>query len=373
MPCIITYSLKPEAASSDDYYRTISAYAESWIARTNSQVHELVTGFRAFRMGRGELDRSDAEYAFELLTLGVLLREHRQDIFIPPKWTGQWLQWLLASQERHPRAERIFKAMRGWLGWFSRSVSARRQGGDLSRALIAWLTTNDETVKAARLSQWQDYFDQSGNIVKQDAIALCLKLAEEFAETSLETLGKYTQDVEPFLVKEAPKHRHRYDVRLLTNTRQEYHLGMLGTEILNQVFRQSFLATARKMVILPPCMCAPAEKCLAVETPLGAKCQACTPGCRVNQITKLGEKRGFGVTMIPDNVKIFSSGEGLESVGLVGISCALTNWNGGWETGSLGIPAQGVLLDYVGCKIHWDKVGFPTDVNLKKLQEILNV
>jgi len=148
---------------------------------------------------------------------------------------------------------------------------------------------------------------------------------------------------------------------------------MLGTELLNRAYRQRFLATRRKMVIVPRCMCAPAEKCKAIETPFGAKCQACTPACRVNQITKLGEKRGFGVTMIPDDVKVFGSGTGAESIGLVGVSCALTNWNGGWDAGASGIPAQGLLLDYVGCKIHWDKEGIPTEANLKGLLEILGI
>jgi hypothetical protein len=120
-------------------------------------------------------------------------------------------------------------------------------------------------------------------------------------------------------------------------------------------------------------MRAPAEKCKAIDTSFGAKCQACTPTCRVNQITKLGEKRGFSVYLIPDKVQVFSSEKEKESIGLVGISCVLTNWNGGWDTGALGIPAQGLLLDYVGCKIHWDKEGIPTDTNLKMLQKVLGV
>ena len=162
-----------------------------------------------------------------------------------------------------------------------------------------------------------------------------LRWPKSLHETSREALGRYTENVEGFLEKEAPNHRHRYDARLLSSSRLEYHLGMLGTEILNRAYRNRFLATRRKMVILPPCMCAPAKECKAVETPFGARCQACTPSCRVNQITKLGEKRGFSVTMIPDDVKVFGSGKDVGSIGLVGVSCALTNWNGGWDAGAL--------------------------------------
>jgi hypothetical protein len=39
----------------------------------------------------------------------------------------------------------------------------------------------------------------------------------------------------------------------------------------------------------------------------------------------------------------------------------------------LSIPAQGVLLDYMGCKYHWDEQGIPTDTNITKLLEVLGI
>jgi uncharacterized protein len=239
--------------------------------------------------------------------------------------------------------------------------------------VAAWLRANGESAKEKRFEEWSKYFDAIREPFTETAVSRCLELADDFADTSRDALGKYTENVERFLKDEAPRYRHRYDARLVSSTRLEYHLGMLGTEILNRAFRERFLLTGRKMVILPPCMCAPEKECKSIETPFGAKCQACTPSCRVNQITRLSEKRGFSVTMIPDDVKVFDSGQKIESIGLVGVSCALTNWNGGWDAGALGIPAQGLLLDYVGCKFHWDKEGFPTDTNLKRLQELLGV
>jgi hypothetical protein len=72
---------------------------------------------------------------------------------------------------------------------------------------------------------------------------------------------------------------------------------------------------------------------------------------------------------------VFGGGAGagaLGVVGVVGVSCALTNWSGGWDADALGIPAQGVLLDYVGCAYHWDAAGIVTDMNLKKLLEVVS-
>ncbi len=373
MTRIITYSLRPDSPRSDEYHHTISAFAVSWLSHSIPQVLDLVNGFREYRRSRGETDRSDAEYAFELLALGVLLREHGKEASHMPGWAERLMSGLVATQNRQPRLKSIIKVLRGWLGWMLERLSGRERSDDIVAPMIAWLGANEETVKQERFEQWHGYFKSKDRLFTQTAVSRCLQLADEFAEASMIALGKYTVNVERFLAEEAPKHRCRYDMRLLMRTRLEYHLGMLGTEILNQAYRQRFLSTRRKMIIVPPCMCSPAETCKAIETPFGAKCQACTPGCRVNQVTKLGEKLGFLVTMIPDDVKVFGIGKDVESIGLVGVSCALTNWNGGWEAGSLGIPAQGLLLDYVGCSIHWDRVGIPTDTNFKRLKEIVGV
>lgn len=373
MTRIITYSLKADSPNSDEYHRAIASFADSWLTQATPQVLDLITGFREHRRGHNQTDRSDSEYVFELLVLGVNLHEHGNEASHMPKWTGYLLGRLVSIQNSKPQLEKAIKSLRGWLGWAVNQASGRKKRVESVSRLIDWLKGNDETVKAERIEEWHTYFKSKGDSFTQNAISRCLKLTNEFALVSLEVLGKYTENVEPFLEKEAPKYRRRYDARLLSRTRLEYHLGMIGTEILSLAYRQRFLAAKHKMVIVPPCMCAPAEKCRAIETPIGAKCQSCTPGCRVNQITKLGEKRGFSVTMIPDDVKVFGSGKDTGGVGLVGISCVLTNWNGGWDAGTAGIPAQGLLLDYVGCSIHWDKVGIPTDTNIKKLQEILNI
>ncbi len=227
------------------------------------------------------------------------------------------------------------------------------------------------TTKADRISQWRDFIYAGDIEAADEAIKSSILLAKEFSKESTQVLGKYTEMVEQFLVTSAPKHRWQYDHSFVTKTRLEYHLGMLGTELLNQVQRGSFLSTDHKVVFVPPCMSAPSENCKAIETAMGAKCAACTPSCRVNQITKLGIKKGFEVFMIPDDFRSLSSGSKAGKIGVVGISCALTNWNGGWDTSILGIPAQGVLLDYVGCKFHWDKYGIPTDTNIRKLLFII--
>ena len=119
------------------------------------------------------------------------------------------------------------------------------------------------------------------------------------------------------------------------------------------------------------------DECKAVETPLGERCVHCTPACRVNQVSGLGEKLGFDVFIIPHELSVFSTGkvdpEKGKAVGVVGVSCPLTNPTGGWETRGLGIHAQGLLLDYCGCVWHWHDQGIPTDINARQLLKLLGV
>ena len=369
----ITYCLQLSTSNSDEYYQTISSFAERSIELIKRSHPEIISGFCEYLHQTGLPGRSDVECAFELLALGVYLKEYREKAHRLSPWVNFLLNLLVASRIHWPKSEALSKILTGWvngLAWFGHGKSGK---DNEILELITWLKTSGENIIAERFIKWNDYFVERNDLPAKDVLILCLDLADEFDRSSREVLGKYTENVDQFLSTAALEHRWMYDARLVYKTRLEYHLGMVGTEILNSVYRQRFLSTERKVVIVPPCMSAPDVKCKADETPFGAKCNSCSPSCRVNQITKMGKKHGFDVFMVPDDMKIFNTGGKKGTIGVVGISCALTNWNGGWETGLLDIPAQGVLLDYVGCKYHWDRAGFPTDTNLKKLRAVLAI
>ncbi|MBI4770578.1 MAG: DUF116 domain-containing protein [Chloroflexi bacterium] len=368
---IITYSLRQDGRNSDAYYRAIAAFADDWTASAAREAGDLIAGFRDYRREAGLPDRSEPECAFELLALGVLLRQHGGEAARSPRWLTVLLSWLVRLQEQHPRLKGAARLARGWLGMAGRRPQSQEATGPEVEGLLAWLRANGEDARAERLAQWGAYLEEIGTAPGRKAIARCVRLAEEFGRESEAALGSYTEGVQSFVAGVAPKRRFRYDAEFVSRSREEYHLGMLGTELLNRAYRARFLAAGHKLVIVPPCMRAqPAEKCKAIETRFGAQCQHCTPTCRVHQITKLGEKRGFEVYMIPDELRAFAGSAGSGGLGVVGVSCALTNWSGGWQTDALGVPAQGVLLDYVGCAYHWDEEGFPTDVNLRKLEQV---
>ena len=370
---IITYSLRLSSLNSDEYYQTISSFTDYWLAHLKHKARNILINFRDYLHQAGFPNRTDDEVAFEFLALGVLLQEYLGKAQELPEWLFHLRIFLVDLPARWSKLEGLTKKATGLVNGLIKLLIGNNFKGEDIPGLISWLKSNGETIKAERFSQWYEFLRTSVNPKYAEVLRICIDLSYEFKRSGIESLGKYTEMVDTFLITAALEHRWKYDAPLVSKSGTEYHLGMLGTEILNRVNRQIFLNTTQKIVIVPPCMRAPKKKCKASETSFGARCNFCTPSCRINQITKMGGKYGFDVFTIPDDMKTFTKAGIKDKFGLVGISCVLTNWNGGWETSSLDLPAQGILLDYVGCKYHWDRKGFPTDCNLGKLKTLLGI
>jgi hypothetical protein len=385
MPEVITYSLRNDQRHSDQYYQDIVAFRDRVLAEMQSRTGGLIDAFQAFiqSSGREEL-RSGAEYSFELLTLGVLWTVYASsaaDLAIAP---ANALSRLAKMRKQSESLKPAIDWLRGVLiSLFLFSVE-RGDGApsepDLGQLnlLLKWLEASgdfDEEIK--RLKAWREFLISQPFIKAQEYLTTAIDLAAWFEQESLVALGGYTSRVETFLAEKYPAYRWREDAVFCGRRRVEYHLNMLGTEILNQALRDEFLRTQRKVVLLPPCMRAKQDGCQARPTPLGELCADCTPGCRVHQVTKLGEKHGFDVLIMPHELSVFSNGKikptANGALGVVGVSCPLTNVAGGWETKDLGVPAQGVLLDYCGCPWHWHPQGIPTDINFGHLLRVLAV
>ena len=371
MAKIITYSLCADNDTSDGYYEAVCDLVDQWLPGAIQSMSEIIAGFRQYRSDLGHPDRTDAEYAFELLVIGAMLREHGGEAERWPFWATWSLDLVQKLPQHWAKLEHASKQARGFVGGLARTIAGgtHQAGMNLDR-VAAWMRANGQASRANRIDEWRDYFEPAASATSQRALVMALALADDFERVSSRVLRPFTEGVELFRAVAARKYAKRYDAELVMRTPLEYHLGMAGTEILNRVNRERFMATKRRVVILPPCMRTRSdEECKAMRTGLGAKCQGCTPGCHVNQVTKLGEKRGFEVYMIPGEMHHIGAASVCTTggLGLVGVSCALTNWSGGWDAEGLGVPAQGVLLDYVGCKYHWDDAGIETNANLRQI------
>jgi hypothetical protein len=364
----------------------VTAFTDVVLSEAEECIGEVVGAFRSFVEETGrEPPRSDPEYVFECLTLGVLWRIYGRAALGLADAPRRMLTGLVRLRQQGGWLKLSADRLRGVLATLFLSADGRSSAGALTMTLdhldqlLGWLGATEvfgEEVK--RLSNWRDFLAELPPHEATAAMVAAVEFAAWFEGSGENALGRYTPNVERFLAETHPRYRWQEDAIFCGRRPVEYHLNMVGTEILNRAFRESFLGTVRKVVLLPPCMKArPDDECQARSTPLGARCASCTPGCRVRQVTELGEELGFEVFILPEELRVFS-GEttalaSSDEVGIVGVSCVLTNASGGWETRRLGIPAQGVLLDYCGCSYHWHRDGIPTDINDGQLLQVLGI
>jgi hypothetical protein len=383
---VITYSLRDRQEQSDGYYADVAAFTDQVIAEGQARFAPLIQTCQSFmEQAARERPSTSPEYIYELLTLGVLWRVYIRaalDLPAAPRWM---LGSLAGLRERARRLKPGIDALRGVLGTLFLSPGSRvpADAASLTKdhldTLLGWLSaTGEYTEQVKRLARWRDFLAAQPPEQVAHHLAAVLAFADRFDSSSQAALGKYTPNVERFLEQARASYRWREDAVFCARKRIEYHLNMVGAEILNRAYRNAFLGARRKAVLLPPCMrYQPEDQCQARSTTFGAKCAHCTPGCRVHQVTLLGDKYGFAVFMLPDDLAVFSTesspSAGVGDLGIVGVSCVLTNAPGGWKTHALGIPAQGVLLDYCGCHYHWHKQGFPTDLNIRQLLHVLGI
>jgi hypothetical protein len=240
--------------------------------------------------------------------------------------------------------------------------------------LIDWLEATGEFIQEVkRLENWLSYLNNISADEAADLIATAVSFAVWFEQKSIETLGKYTEGVEEYLKHVEETHRFREDLIFCGRQRLEYHLNMVGAEIMNRAYRNDFLKTKRKAILLPACMRYKISDCKAKDKEGILYCASCTASCQVNAIKQLGDKHGYDVLIVPHESSAFSNSKiNQGELGIIGIACITNLISGGWKAKSLGIPAQCVLLDYCGCKNHWDEHGFATAIDMEQLERIMD-
>lgn len=375
----LAYSLRAGNCSSNHYYADIAAFADQWIASLHPKLDEHINLVQSYRILKGLEKRNFYEMSLDLLALGVYLHEHTAQVEAMPEWIMQTLNFLIIQQNKYPDFDTLFKFLRGLFNgiYFKETgeLSTQSYSITLLKKLVRWLYLQNAEIQAQRFSEWLDFFNQADSQTTHNLLSICQELVLKFSIESEKYLGRYALQVENYRNGIKHRARWRYDAMLITSTKLEYYLGMLGTEILNRSYRSGFETSPSKLVILPPCICAQPEKlCRAVQTPLGAQCTGCTPSCRVNQITTTLTKKRIKVVMVPDDELsklCISSGQAGSGLGVVGVACVLRNWTAGWEARRLGLHAQGVPLDYPGCSKHWHKEGVSSDLNAKQIYDSL--
>lgn len=231
--------------------------------------------------------------------------------------------------------------------------------------------TDEYHYQIKELNLFKDYLESKSVQEVHYILKSAILLALYFESVTQKKLSKYTHNVDYFLNNNLDSHIGQEDLLFCSKKEVEYHLNMVGAEIMNMEFESKFHERKRKLILVPGCMrINNNHKCIAEETVYGLRCNACNGDCNVK---KLINTIGQEVYVIPHESDALSnlSDHDKNNIAVVGIACILELINGGLKSEDLGIPAQCVIIDSVGCSNHWKKVDTQTTIDEDKLKAIL--
>lgn len=373
----ITYSLKASSDTSDNYYKCIGIFTEKVIEKSQTAIGTALSDYKAYIKEIGSQSVSSGyELIVESLTLGILWKVYGNIvIFQKPMLRGA----LTLISKRHGGNHfysRALDIIKGVLITLACPLLQYKSEPPLPtimqlKELLLWLEAfGDFEQEVKRLRPWVDFMSSTHISNKPNHLNDLMEFATWFEIEGQNYLGKYTRNVDNFLKEKHSLYRWREDRIYCFRKPIEYHLNMVGADLLSREYRTDFLKSTNKKVLLPTCMRSRSEgKCMSTSQSLGLVCAKCTPSCIVNEITSMGVKSGFAVYMISHESSAFS---GRDKGGIVGVSCVTRLIEGGWKAKELGIAPQCVLLDYCGCKKHWDESGIPTTLNISELNKIMH-
>jgi len=379
----ITYSLKLNGNNSEEYYREVRSFADEVFLKAENSVLPIVDEYINYVSDfKLEEVREKEEYLLELLSFGILWRTYasraltvRIAPFITLAKMGEW-------RKKHQRIKPLIDISRGILTTLFLLPNVKSQEFPSPPTLeqidhvCKWFeATGEFTEQALRFVRWRAFWGTLMPDSRLDIFAAIADFRNWFEVRSNEVLGKYTSNVEKFLSNSKSKYRWREDRVSCSRSKLEYHLNMVGAELMNRAFRKEFSNTEATAMLLPGCMRARSkDECEAVKEPKGLKCIGCEPKCRVNGLRIIGQKKNFDVYVIPhaSDLSLWSPKENQQSRGIVASACVTTLVEGGWELKRYGVPAQCVLLEYCGCKKHWHPTGIPTALNRNELERIIS-
>jgi uncharacterized protein len=378
----ITYKLNYGGTSAADYYTAIRVFTDAVLARAEDTLAPTARKFRSFVVDhRLEDPRSTDEYIYELLNLGILWQAYgttAASVNVAPfhfmTRLGEW-------RKTHQRVKPVIDFFRGILfSIFLLPSRIRRVPDDaiglreIGR-LVTWLeATGDFREDAFRYVRWLGYLGIERHESVTALMRTVLAFAEWFASESTARMGAFTPHVDAFLAERSSSYRWREDQFSCLRSRTEYHLNMVGAEIMNRAYRDAFTVCGKKTVLAPGCMRArSAKECEGIVSEDGIRCTGCEAKCHVNQLREMGRLHGADVVVIPHSTDLahWAAKPGAPPHGVVGVACLSVLVEGGWELRRNNVPAQCILLNECGCSKHWDEKGFPTDLDIRQLRYVL--
>lgn len=338
----ITYKLNFNGSAVETYYPAVAAFTDELLAKAEDSIAPMARAYRRYLI-EYELEepRSVEEYTYELLNLGILWRTYGSVALAVEVAPFRLLAFLSEWRKKHQRLKPAIDLLRGVLMSFflvpfepEHTETIPRNLRDLER-LVRWLeATGDFREDAIRFIRWLPYWASFDRTQFDACVQTVMVFADWFKNASEQRMDAFTPNVDSFVEQNISKYRWREDRFACLRSRVEYHLNMVGAEIMNRAFRPDFRISERKTALLPGCMrIRSAEQCEGTKTPLGIRCSGCESSCRVNQIRRVGLRKNFEVMVIPHSTDLsrWSPKAGQPVTGIVAAACLSVLVQGGWE------------------------------------------
>ena len=375
----ITYFLCESNESSTEFYKKNLNFSKKVLNKLEDNFPNDINDYMNYiNKNNMEQLRSKSEYLLEILMIGVLWKEHVNKAISLSKIPRNILIKLSTLREKES-IKKIVDINRGLLEYLflnRRSNDKVKISLENYKKLVNYLKAcGDYKEEAKRLEVWISYFFSLNKNKVEKILTSYLEFAKYFEDISQEVLGIYTKNVNLFLKNIDKKYKYREDFLFCSRKEVEYHLNMVGAQIMNEAYRKEFLKTKEKRLLLPSCMRIKDEKnCKAIKTEEGYICNSCSKNCNVNKYDKLGKKYNFQVYIIPHESSISVKNKIKDGhIGIIGVACVLNLISGGLKAKNLGFVPQCVFLDYCGCKDHWHDKGIITDINMSYLLYSLGI
>ncbi len=383
---MLTYSLRCGHSNSETYYKEIRIFTEVVSAQSNTTIKPLVDEFISFLKNYNlEEVREYEEYLLELISFGVLWKTYSETALASQTGPFITLSKMAEWRKKHQRIKPYIDLARGVLTTLflmrkspvikQQQVPTLKQIDDVCKWFEA---TGEFREQALRFVRWRAFWGTKNKEELTQIFSAIDEFTQWFINETEKQLGHYTSNVDDFLSSRQKYYRWREDRIQCTRSRAEYHLNMVGAELMNRAFRSEFKKTEIKVVLVPGCMRSNIKECKATRVKEGLICEGCDVSCNVNQLREMGLKnegdKKFDVYIIPhaSDLTLWSPQPGRPKLGVIASACVTTLVEGGWELKRYDVPAQCVLLDNSGCKKHWHSEGIPTKFNIRELKRILN-
>ncbi len=379
---IITYTLRENNKTSDIYYNEVTQFAEETKSNILGRMGKILEVYLNYiKQNQIEESRTIEEYAIEALMIGVFLLVYKDRAMNLNKYVQKFFVYLAYQREKGKYQKVVSDFIKGRLAVFMlpKEKAVKMENMYLMEQfsrLMEWLeASGDFKQEVIRLRAWSGFLHDKSAKESQSILEACIEAARWFDKRSVQKMGKYTVHIEDYVSKSYELHKGKEDIIFCSRKRLEYHLNMVGAEIMNQALRESFLKQKSKIVFLPRCMCQKSKNtCQAGYTPEGYICRHCEKTCPISQIAKLERIHDFKVYIIPHESDFkHGDAEKNKQTGIVGVACVLNLLSGGFKAEQMGFVPQCVLLDYCGCRNHWHRTGIVTEINIARLKQILGI